>query len=145
MRKLCEGLVPRLVCTWNRNIIFTHTYHIAGNFQGRKLPRIGEKYDFRGENFRRLLACAVLKDATPPNFSDKTFANCHKTAKFMKVFSLESFPLYSTYTQLHFQALRDCLQYPTNKHEVLRPDNGATCIGTMQCTLPSLCLSGYPL
>ena len=24
---------------------------IAGNFQGRKLSQIGEKYDFRGENF----------------------------------------------------------------------------------------------
>ena len=98
MRKLCEGLVPRLVCTWNRNSIFTHIYRIAGNFRGRKLPQIGEKYDFCGENFRGLLACAALKDVTPPNFMEKTFANSHKTTKFMKVFSLESFPLYSTYT-----------------------------------------------
>ena len=28
---------------------------MAGNFRGRKLPQIGEKYDFRRENFRRLL------------------------------------------------------------------------------------------
>ena len=40
-------------------------YHIVGNFQGRKLSLICEKYDFRGENFRRLLAFAVPKDATP--------------------------------------------------------------------------------
>ena len=31
----------------------------------------------------------------PPNFVEKTFANSHKTTKFTKVFSLESFPLYS--------------------------------------------------
>ena len=29
-----------------------------------------------------------------PNFKEKTFANGSKTAKFMNVFSLESFPLY---------------------------------------------------
>ena len=69
-------------------------YRIAENFRGRKLSRIGEKYDFRGENFHGLLASAVPKDATPPNFAEKTFTNCHKTAKFAKVFSLESFPLY---------------------------------------------------
>jgi len=53
--------------------------------------RIGEEYDFCGENFHGLLA---LKDAMLPNFAEKTFANSHKTAKFMIVFSLESFPLY---------------------------------------------------
>ena len=41
------------------------TYRIAGNFRGRKLSRIGEKYAFRGENFCGLLAFAVPKDATP--------------------------------------------------------------------------------
>ena len=59
-----------------------------------KLSRIGEKYDFRGENFYGLLASAAPKDATPPNFTEKTFANRHKTMKFTQVFSLESFPLY---------------------------------------------------
>ena len=70
----------------------------AGNFQGKKkkLSQIGEKYDFRGENFCGLLAYATPKDTTPPNFTEKTFANSHKTAKFMKVFSLKSFPLYGT-------------------------------------------------
>jgi len=41
-----------------------------------------------------LLAFAAPKDAKPPNFMEKTFADSHKTAKFVKVFSLESFPLY---------------------------------------------------
>ena len=40
-------------------------YRIAGNFRGRKLSRIGEKYDFHGENFRGLLTFAAPKDATP--------------------------------------------------------------------------------
>ena len=35
------------------------------------------------------------KGATPPNFMEKTFANSHKTAKFVKVFSLKGFLLYS--------------------------------------------------
>ena len=43
--------------------------------------------------------CSLLqpKVATPPNFAEKTFANSHKIAKFAKVFSLESFPLYGSY------------------------------------------------
>ena len=53
---------------------------------------IWQKWDFCGENFRGLLAGVAAKDATPPNFAEKTF---YKTLKFMKVFSLESFPLYS--------------------------------------------------
>ena len=36
----------------------------SGNFCGRKLSRIGEKYIFRGENFRGLLAFAAPMDAT---------------------------------------------------------------------------------
>ena len=60
----------------------------------KKLLQIGEKYDLRRENFRWLLAFAVPKDAMPPNFAEKTFANSYKTAKFTKVFSFESFPLY---------------------------------------------------
>ena len=34
------------------------------------------------------------KGPHPQNFAEKTFANTHKTAKFTKLFSLESFPLY---------------------------------------------------
>ena len=36
----------------SRNIKY---YHIAGNFQGRKLSRIGRKGAFCGENFHRTL------------------------------------------------------------------------------------------
>ena len=56
---------------------------------------MGENYDLCGENCHGLLACAAPKGATTQNFAEKTFANSHKTKKFAKVFSLESFPLYS--------------------------------------------------
>jgi len=67
---------------------------------------------FEGENVWELVGntifvektfadCSLVlpKDTMPPNFAEKTFANTpssHKTLKFAKVFSLESFPLYST-------------------------------------------------
>ena len=63
--------------------------------------KFGEKDNIRGENFRRLLAFAVPKDTTPPNFTKKTFTDSHKTAKFVKVFSLKSFPLYDTECSRH--------------------------------------------
>ena len=37
------------------------------------------------ENFRGLIARAVLNDTTPSNFAEKTFMNSHKTAKLAKV------------------------------------------------------------
>ena len=42
------------------------------------------------------LLVSLLKDAMPPNFAEKTFANSYKTSKFMKLFSLESFPYYGS-------------------------------------------------
>ena len=66
--KLINLATPHLTCI----------YCIAGNFQGRKLSQIGKNYDFHKENFRGLLACAAPKDATPPNFAEKTCANSHK-------------------------------------------------------------------
>ena len=67
------------------------TYRIAETFRGRKLSQIGEKYDFRGENLCGLLASAAPKDITSPNFTEKTFANRHKT---VKSFLPQKFPLY---------------------------------------------------
>ena len=41
--------------------------------------------------------CSLIppKDVTLPNFLEKNFVNSHKTAKFVKVFSLKSFLLYT--------------------------------------------------
>ena len=80
----------------------THQYTDSGKLLRKKLSRIVEKYDFHGENFHGLLACAAPKDATPQNFAEKTFTNSHKTTKFAKVFSLESFPLYGTYLERYY-------------------------------------------
>ena len=64
---------------------------------------------FEGENFhklvknkfsqRKLLRIAQFccaKEHLVAKFCEKTFTNSHKTVKFMKVLSLESFPLYGT-------------------------------------------------
>ena len=67
--------------------------HIAGNFQGRKLSQIGEKVMIFTE--KTIVTFTAPKDAMLPSFVEETFTNSHKTAKFMKVFSLASFPLYS--------------------------------------------------
>ena len=61
-----------------------HNY-IAGNFQGRKLSRIGRKGAFCGENF-----------------------GC-KIAKFVKVFSLEGFLLYGNYYKI--ESILNLLHY----------------------------------
>ena len=57
----------------------------------KTFTKLVEKYDFHGENF---VDCSPIpsKDATPPNFTEIIFAN---SSKFVKVFSLKSFPLYS--------------------------------------------------
>ena len=62
-------------------------YRIAGSFQGRKLSRFGGNMDCS--------LVLLLNDAMSPNFVEKKFANSYKTSKFAKVFSLESFSLYS--------------------------------------------------
>ena len=79
-------------------VAWLEKYRIAGNFRGRELLRLGEKYDIRRENFHRLLTFVAPKDSTPQNFMEKTFTNNHKTPKFAKVFSLENFPLYGHFS-----------------------------------------------
>ena len=45
---------------------------------------------------KTIVDCSLVPptDATPPKFVEKTFVSSHKTSKFVKVFSLKSFPLY---------------------------------------------------
>ena len=81
------GLVKRAKPTFH---ILVSNHSCMANFS-----QIGEKYNFRIENFHGLLAFAMPKDTMTQNFAEKTFANSHKTMKFTKVFSLEIFPLYS--------------------------------------------------
>ena len=58
-------------------------------------PHISHFCRAKGCYAPKFLTFAAPKGAMPPNFVEKTFANNHKTVKFVKVFSLESFPLYS--------------------------------------------------
>ena len=46
------------------------------------------------EFFAEKTFAGLLAGATLPNFAEKIFVKSHKTSKFAKVFSLESFPLY---------------------------------------------------
>ena len=71
---------------------------------------------FKGENFRRSVGSENFTEKTftdflkpnisgcsmPQNFIEKTFADGSRTSKFTKVFSLESFPLYSMCTKVMF-------------------------------------------
>ena len=73
-------------------------YCIAENFQGRKLLQIGKKCNSR----RKLLRIARFycdKGCHTSNFAEKTCAYSHKAAKFAKVFTLKSFPLYGFMTR----------------------------------------------
>ena len=63
-------------------VVTTQIILYSGKLSREEVLRIGEKYDVRGENFCGLLAFAAPKDATLPNFTEKTFANSHKTAMF---------------------------------------------------------------
>ena len=58
---------------------------------------IGDKYT-SATNFCK------TEDATPLNFVEKVFTNSNKTSKFVKVFSLESFPLYGALIGNIFEA-----------------------------------------
>ena len=77
-------------------ILATQYQYYTGNFRGRKPSQIGEKYDFCGENFHGLLAFAAPKVPHPQILQRKLSRIATKTTKFVKVFSLESFPLYGT-------------------------------------------------
>ena len=48
-----------------------------------------------------------------PNFEEKTFAGGSKTAKFVNIFSLESFLLYGTQIHASMCSIGDCVDVPT--------------------------------
>ena len=64
-------------------------------FKGENFCKLAEKCDFHGETFADC-SLVLQTDTKPPNLMEKTIANSHKTLKFTKVFSLESFPLYNS-------------------------------------------------
>ena len=78
------------------DVVATWAYHIVENFRRRKRLQIaGVKC--RWEHFAD---CSLVlpKDAIPPKFCGENFRKySHKSSKFVKVFSLWSFPLYGTF------------------------------------------------
>ena len=68
-------------------------YRIAGNFRGKKLRKQGV-WRFRRENFSGFILYTGYGLRAHAMFAKKTFTNGLRSAKFSKVFSLESFPLY---------------------------------------------------
>ena len=72
-----------------------------------------------------MLVSAAPKDATPPNSAEKNLANRHKTAKFAKVFSFESFPLYGNQS-LRISTLEVfyCMWFNETRKLQLEPNSG---------------------
>ena len=88
-------------------------YRIAENFRGRTLLR--KNTIFVEKTFAD--CSLLLRQRMPclPNFMEKTFANHHKTTKFAKVFSLESFPLYGMlFTHYDTKNLSYVIMKPVN-------------------------------
>ena len=76
----------------------------------------------------------------PPNFAEKTFVNSYKTSKFVKVFSLESFPLYGLYLVIgsvrYIVDVEGCLLAPLCTYLVTQMSGHYPVICT-QVTVPS--------
>ena len=96
-----------------------YIYHIAGTFERENFCELVKNTIFCGENFRGLLTCANSKDTTPQSSRRKLSRIAEKkkkekkNAKFVKVFSLESFLLYgisgmSIQSRLKFYFLYRC-------------------------------------
>ena len=84
-----------------------HTSAVIMEGRRKKVRRYRMRETSEGENFRELVKNTILwrkcsriahlcrtKEHLTPKFCKKISMNRHKTAKFVKVFSLESFPQY---------------------------------------------------
>ena len=75
-RLLSSGVVTAALCCFIWEI-----YRIEGNFRGRKLSRIGEKYDIHGKKLSQINHSCHTKGHHTPKFAEKTFTNSHKTCE----------------------------------------------------------------
>ena len=66
-------------------------YCIAGSFRGGKLSQVGEKYDFRGENFRGLLFLFHAKGCHAPKFCGENFHEYPQNLEIRESFLLRKF------------------------------------------------------
>ena len=89
------------ITTYGCNSAPSHTgYRIAGNFSKEKTFANWQKWrKLSWNSLTNLHGCGHWHSACacvprPKKFVEKTFVALHKSAKFVKVFSFESFPLY---------------------------------------------------
>ena len=96
-------------------------YRIAESFRGRKLLRIGENYNFHGENLRRLLTSAAPKDVMPPKFCGENFRESPQNHEIRKSFLLRKFSAirYAVHT-LWYKESELCHYKPVNHRTQLR-------------------------
>ena len=88
--------VGKILCQSALSQLVTEVYyHITKNFQGRKLSRIGAKYDFRRENFRRLLAWAANRTPCPQSSLRKLSRRATKSRNLKKISLSKVFPVYN--------------------------------------------------
>ena len=79
-------------------------YRIAGSFEGENF-RKSTSTKISRRKLSRILAIDRKLVARARDVCEKTFANGPRSAKFAKVFSLESFPLYGTLVLLFLAAV----------------------------------------
>ena len=79
--------------------------HVGESYEGGNFRELVEKWHFAEKTFMRLLARTTYCQSSLQTIMEKTFAERHRTVEFVKVFSLESFPLYSicTYMYIYIQ------------------------------------------
>ena len=75
-------------------------YRTAVNFKGENFRGSAGSENFTEKTFTDCLKPNISECGTPQNFVEKTFTDGSRTSKFVKVFSLESFPLYSIFQAL---------------------------------------------
>ena len=96
-------------------VLITDSYMVLIPYSGKlsmeKTFVNGGKLEIRGENFRGSLRYSLIMNGCGRRFSRvKTFADSRKTTKFVKVFSLESSPLYSMQANglYHYNNIMHC-------------------------------------
>ena len=74
-------------------------YRIVGNFQGRKLLRISEKYDFRGEKLSRIARFCRTKGHHAPKFCRENFCEYPQNHKICESFLPQKLPTIRYYAK----------------------------------------------
>ena len=92
----CDTLVYcGIYCVYYDTLVYCGMLYTVIPYSG-KLLREKTFMNWWKIQFSQIACSCRAKDTTPPNSAELTCTNSHKTAKFAKVFSFESFLLYGT-------------------------------------------------